>query len=75
MSRIWWLPGAALIFLGVLIIIYPQLLAYIVAAVFISIGVGMIIAGRFFRRAVSSSITSYRVYTPDQTPPDTIRYD
>ena len=74
MRNIWWLPGAFMIFFGVLIFIYPELLAFIVASVFIGIGLTMLTIGRSFRRGAASNIMSYRMYT-QQRPPDHITYE
>ena len=62
MRKIWWLPGASLIFFGVLIFIFPELLAFIVAAAFISLGVGMLTAQRMMRRSYTRNVTHHRVY-------------
>lgn len=74
MRNIWWLPGAAMIFLGVMIFIYPELLAFIVAAAFIGIGVTLITVGRNFRQVMTKG-TSVRMYTSQQRPPNQIYYD
>lgn len=62
MRSIWWLPGASLIFFGVLIFIFPELLAFIVAAAFISLGAGMLAAQRMMRRSYTNNVTSHRIY-------------
>lgn len=75
MRNIWWLPGAAMIFFGVLIFVFPELLAYIVATAFIGFGVAMIMGGRLLRGTMrSGGIQTYRVYTSQQTQ-DTIYHE
>ena len=49
-SSLWMmLPGVVLIALGVLIIFYPQILAWLVAAVMICMGIGMLFMMTFMR--------------------------
>lgn len=43
------LPGVALIAVGVLIILYPQILAWLVAAALICMGIGMLMMMNFMR--------------------------
>jgi hypothetical protein len=50
----WWLPAAGLVFFGLLIAIFPQLLALIVASAFITVGLSWLMAGWSFRRNRSS---------------------
>lgn len=73
--NLWWLPGAALIVFGLLIFIYPELLAFIVATAFIGVGVTMLSVGRGFRQAMRGQVTSYRMYTSQQRPPNQVYYD
>ncbi len=46
----WWLPGAALLVSGLLIVIYPELLALLVASAFVFAGTGLLMAGWAARR-------------------------
>ncbi len=79
MRNIWWLPGTALIVFGILIIVYPQLLAYFVATAFIGSGLSMIAAGRLFRQAAntrSGTVISYRMASAErQERQDPISYE
>lgn len=49
-SGLWMmLPGVVLIAVGVLIILYPQILAWLVAVVMICMGIGMLVMMNFMR--------------------------
>ena len=49
-SGLWMmLPGVALIAVGVLIILYPQILAWLVAVALICMGIGMLMMMNFMR--------------------------
>lgn len=50
-SSPWWLPGAALIFFGVMIVLFPELLAFMVASALIFTGISLLVLGRAFTRA------------------------
>lgn len=66
MRQLWWIPGASFIAFGVLIFVYPQLLAIIVALAFIAIGAALLSFGQMFRHAVGrQSFGMYRVRTQD----------
>lgn len=41
----WWLPGAALAFFGVMIAIFPELLALLVASAFLLTGLSWLMIG------------------------------
>jgi len=53
--------GVVLFLLGVLIWVWPNLVGYFVAAVFMTVGIGLIVAGWRMRRMVS-----YRRIDEDQ---------
>ena len=46
LGTLFFLPGLSFIGFGVALIVWPTLLIYLVAAVFIAIGVGLLIAAR-----------------------------
>jgi len=52
--NLWWLPAAGLLFFGLLIAIFPELLSLIVASAFIFVGLTWLIGGWTFRRNRSS---------------------
>lgn len=64
----WWLPGTFMIFFGVMIAIFPELLALLVAAAFISAGLGMLFFGRSVRAIKRQNIANYRYYYRDDNP-------
>jgi hypothetical protein len=51
MQSIWWLPGAALITMGVLIALFPELLSLIVASALVMSGMSALLFGNAIRRA------------------------
>nr|PZN57923.1 MAG: hypothetical protein DIU68_03120 [Chloroflexota bacterium] len=59
----WWLPGAALVLFGLLIVIFPELLALMVATAFIMIGLTWLSFGYAAHKARRERRT--RVYTYD----------
>ena len=75
MRKVWWLPGASLIFFGILVFIFPELLAFIVAAAFISLGVILLTVQRMMRRPFSRSVTGYRIYRQQNDSSDQIYVD
>jgi len=73
MRDLWWLPGIALIFFGVLIFIFPELLAFIVATGFITVGMITLAAQKMMRRTFNTnSPRSYRIYRQDGGSPSGI---
>lgn len=46
----WWFPGTALMIFGVLVAVFPELLALLVAAAFMFAGLGLLMAGWSARR-------------------------
>lgn len=46
----WWLPGAALAFFGLMIAIFPELLALLVASAFLFAGLSWLMIGWSARR-------------------------
>lgn len=47
----WWVPGAVLIFFGVMIAAFPELLSFMVAAAFLFFGASLLLIGWGVRRA------------------------
>jgi hypothetical protein len=58
----WWLPGAALAFFGLMIAIFPELLALIVASAFVFTGISWLMIGWSARRARVNERKAARVY-------------
>lgn len=78
LKNIWWLPGGVLIFLGLMIFIYPELLAFIVATALIGSGFTLLMWGRTFRQAVSrSNFMTYQMHTTGRSSntPEQIYHD
>lgn len=46
----WWLPGAALMTFGLMVAVFPELLALLVAAAFMFVGMSSLAAGWSARR-------------------------
>jgi len=83
--RMWWhtdgaaawvapaLLGLCLILIGLLLFVWPELLAFVVAAVFVSAGVGVLAFAWRLRRQVSCHHTSrsWRWEVYDDVPPPT----
>ncbi len=66
--RLWWLPGAALIAFGVMIAVFPELLALMVASSFFVIGFGWLTFGWSMRRLEQRSRTTRQVYYYERQP-------
>jgi hypothetical protein len=66
-SSTWWLPGAMLVVFGVAIVLFPDLLALMVASAFILIGASWLSIAYAARKARRNSITT--VYGYDRWQP------
>jgi membrane protein implicated in regulation of membrane protease activity len=55
----WWIPGAMLILFGLAIVIFPELLALIVASALIFAGANLLVWGHWMRRAQQRSNSTY----------------
>jgi drug/metabolite transporter (DMT)-like permease len=63
MNTPWWLPGAALILFGVAMVVFPELLALLVASAFIIAGgtwLSIAYTGRKLRHERRSPVYVYR---------------
>ena len=63
MDIAWWLPGAALLLFGLLIAVFPELLALLVASAFVFAGASLLTAGysaRRFRQQMQPRGDQYR---------------
>lgn len=61
-NTMWWLPGAVLVFFGLMIVIFPELLALMVASAFMMIGVSWLLMGWGVRRRDNRSATTTYYY-------------
>ena len=62
----WWLPGATLVFFGLMIAIFPELLALMVAAAFLFVGAGWLATGYWAKKARKNARVS--IYTMERHP-------
>lgn len=65
-STMWWIPGAALLFFGFMIAVFPELLALMVASAFMFIGGAYLLTGWTIQR--SRRETPARVYVDRNWP-------
>ncbi|MDJ0522006.1 MAG: hypothetical protein QNJ90_08010 [Planctomycetota bacterium] len=56
---LFWLPGLCFIAFGVALIVWPKLLVYLVSAVFMLIGLGLLVAGRKIGKA-RANVAAFR---------------
>ncbi|MEZ4670927.1 MAG: hypothetical protein R3E39_23740 [Anaerolineae bacterium] len=61
-NNMWWLPGAGLLFFGLMIAVFPELLALMVASAFIMIGISWLLMGWGVRRRDNTPTQSTRYY-------------
>ncbi|MBL8120375.1 MAG: hypothetical protein J0L63_10245 [Anaerolineae bacterium] len=62
----WWVPGAALVFFGVMIAIFPELLALMVASAFLFSGLSWLVGGWAMRR--NRPTQRVHIYTQERWP-------
>jgi uncharacterized membrane protein len=67
-TRMWWLPGAVMIFFGVMIAVFPELLALMVASAFFVLGLGWLSFGWTMRRWEKRSRDTRQVYYYERQP-------
>lgn len=67
-SWLWLVPGLSLILLALAIVLWPELLAYLVAGAILTAGIGLTAWGWAMRQATRRAVpkAEYRVY-PDNT--------
>ena len=60
MNRLnYYIPGAVIVLIGLLIVVFPQILVALVAALIISIGVGALFIGHQMRKTERAVQTGY----------------
>ena len=65
--NMWWLPGATLVLFGLMIAIFPELLALMVATAFTIIGLSWLLLGWGMRRNGTKRPTT-TIYTYERWP-------
>lgn len=61
----WWVPGVALTVMGLMIVLFPELLAMMVATLMLMVGVGWLAIGWTTRRNPRKEVPVY-VYRQDR---------